>query len=863
MENGEGLTLPEGPQHRNGVIPFQMAPPASAAAPLNPPRAAAYQMDPPRTVGPPERGPSRAEASWTGWKAAREKRRIRQILGAAMRLARRRHGPSSNPTTDNQGPPHGITPLVGPATAQTPSFGSATIRNQHPDGPRQSETGPSEAVSSSIVPANSGHELEDQREISALSNELGDAEGTIAGQEMAMTDSTPTESSSQPRTDGGVTVPEETSRQDNAEEIAILSVQFDFLEANYQEAKSELKEAAGDADALFRWRVTYEGDGDTWRALLDLVEEAADKHLSQRHRDGQARLDELLDEQANLLGMEFLKRRQKHGRRAMPRKVATRSAPRGSQSTKRLKNATEVKKNSSASTPATGPTASSPSPLVSRRLGNGEGPSSGESEASQTASNGELNPPTNDSDGAMISAPVTASASSDATPLASQESLEAGSLLDAFEATCGALQPLEITPSVPSPVEDHDMMANPAEGQIAESNQPQDESQSGEDLAQHDGYMEWLGTEESLSIPQGAMSAPAVQQPSQTPMEIDYPRPSHPKAEKRMGPVEPWTERKKQITRATVVKAGSGLLARIDNIQPIAPTGCVGQVAEDTAVHVPVPAPPVPQAHTPSVETEEAPTLEVGSQPAVPEPALIVPEPSAEVPLEAAMSVPAVPQPALAEKVRLAALPTEVPIQATVSEPAGSQWLQTVLAAKAKVATDGVVRELAASQQAPTASEPSSQTVTSAVAQPTPVVLDGTEKVAVQAVVSEPALSQQAPAALKPSPSEEDDSARSDSDDDEWWPALQWQATSESDPSDEEWWPAFESQAPSERTGIRQRRPCPDPTLLTRSMRLWRLQLLRSWPPPDQSRRRQPPLGKARSSRLLLGRLGRNQTGVG
>ncbi|KAJ5145763.1 uncharacterized protein N7515_000327 [Penicillium bovifimosum] len=442
--------------------------------------------------------------------------------------------------------------------------------------------------------------------------------------------------------------------------------------------------------------------------------------------------------------------------------------------------------------------------------------------------------------------------------------------------------------------------ARQSHDQIAESGQPQDGSQSGEDLAPHDGCPEWLETKEYLAtswwpfyeveaplidqIPLAARSAPAVEQLAQAATEYEYPWPSHPQGEKRMEPVEEWTARKKQITRDMVYKGWSDLLAWIDRIQPIAPTGCVGQVAEETvrkaesellardesipaqpvqATHVPVPAQPVLEVHTESVQTEEAPTLEVGSQPAVPQPTPIVPEPSAEVPLEAAMSVPAVPQPALAKKACFETVPTAVPTQATTSEPGDSQPLQTVLAAKAKVATDGVVRELAASQQAPTASEPSSQTVTSAVAQPTPVVLDGTEKVAVQAVVSEPALSQQAPAALKPSPSEEDDSARSDSDDDEWWPALQWQATSESDPSDEEWWPAFESQAPSERTGIRQRRPCPDPTLLTRSMRLWRLQLLRSWPPPDQSRRRQPPLGKARSSRLLLGRLGRNQTGVG
>ncbi|KAJ5562160.1 hypothetical protein N7461_000921 [Penicillium sp. DV-2018c] len=315
----------------------------------------------------------------------------------------------------------------------------------------------------------------------------------------------------------------------------------------------------------------------------------------------------------------------------------------------------------------------------------------------------------------------------------------------------------------------------------------------------------WTPIHESVIVqqypqaPQAVLCAPAVSQPTQNAVEYEYPWPAHPQGEKRMGPAEwtEWTERKQRVTRDMVVKAGSELLARIDKSQPTPPTA---QVAEETvrkadslllaqdesvrdqpvqSVRMPAPASPVPEVHIESIQTKEASTPEVGSQSAVLQPTPSAPETSDQVPLEAAMSVPAVPQPALAAKprqVRFATGPMEVPIQATVSEPAGRMPARTVLGVK-KVATEVVVSGPAVLQRVPATPEPSTQAVTSPVTQPTQVAMDGTEKVATEAVVSGPAVSQQDPAALEPSPSEDNDSSWSD---EEWWSALESQAPSES-----------------------------------------------------------------------------------
>ncbi|KAJ5576460.1 hypothetical protein N7535_003386 [Penicillium sp. DV-2018c] len=886
MEKREGPALPQGAPRRNGVIPFQMAPSVSLAAPLDhpaPPQGRPrrngvipFQMLPPassathlstsarpeeqKRLGGPSPGvtPKTASAATVDTTEPAPKKRLCgpspfATLGTAPRQGGRASLSTPSSTTDNQGPPHGITPLVGPvtaqpssslmgpaiaqspsslmgpATAQTPSFGSSNIRNERIVQPRRSETGPSEAVPISIVPI-SQQLQQSQRETSAPDNKLAGAKKTIAGQKIKKAGSKRKESATEPRIH--YVVPRKSARYRDPQEIAKLSVNFDFLEARYRDANRTLKEAEGDTTALFQWHGEYGRDVEAWTALSDLVEEVGDKNLRGRHVNGRNNVIELLTKESELLGKALLTGRQKQAQPGMPP----------------AKQAREVKTCSLAPTKAAGRTARPPPPSQPQAgQDSGEEPSAGGSEANEATTQGEPTKADNDSDGALIPAPVTAIQESleagssvlvvEATPQvvlttpnndsdgaptpapvpAIQESLEAGSSMDGVEPTSAVLQELlTIAPTVPQQVEEDDMMLDPADNQMAELSQPQDGSQSGEDLPLPEGDMEldatkeylkalWTPIHESVIVqqypqaPQAVLCAPAVSQPTQNAVEYEYPWPAHPQGEKRMGPAEwnEWTERKQRVTRAMVVNAGSELLARIDKSQPTPPTA---QVAEETvrkadslllaqdesvrdrpvqSIRMPAPASPVPEVHIESIQTKEASAPEVGSQSAVLQPTPSAPETSDQVPLEAAMSVPAVPQPALAAKprqVRFATGPMEVPIQATVSEPAGRMPARTVLEVK-KVATEVVVSGPAVLQRVPATSEPSAQAVTSPVTQPTPVVMDSTEKVATEAVVSGPALSQQDPAALEPSPSEDNDSSWSD---EEWWSALESQAPSES-----------------------------------------------------------------------------------
>ncbi|KAJ5545094.1 hypothetical protein N7535_006519 [Penicillium sp. DV-2018c] len=880
MEKREGPTLPKGALRRNGVVPFQMAPSASLAAPLNhptppqgPPRrngVIPFQMLPPVSSAAPLSTSARSEeqkhlggpfsgatsetsgcvATVDTTEPAPKKRLCGPspfaTLGSVSRPSGQTSLSTSLTTTDNQGPPHGITPLVGPATAQTPSFGSANIRNKRTVRPRRSETGPSVAVPVSIVPA-SQHLQQPQHETRGLNNKLADAEGTIARQQIEKAGSKQKESATEETI--YFVLPGESARYQDPQEIAKLSVNFDFLEARYREAKRELKEAEGNSIALFQWHGKYGRDVEAWTALSDLVEEVGDTDLCGRHVSGRNNVIELLARESKLLGKALLMGRQKQAQPGMPStKVTTRSTPRGPQPTKRLKHAKEVKTHSLAPTKATG-RAACPPPPSQPHAGHdgGEGPSPGGSKANEATAQGELTKANNDSNGALIPAPVTAKEESlvpgssmenvevttqvelttpnndsdgaliPAPVTAIQESLEAGSSLAGVEPTSTVLQEsLKTTPTVPQQVEENGMMVDPTDNQMAEVEQPQDGSQSGEGLPPSEGDMEWEATKEYRSTPwmpihesatiqhgpqapQAVLSAPAVPQPTQNAVEDGYPWPAHSQAEKRMGPAEgtEWTVRKQRVTRAIVVKAGSVLLARIEAPQPITSTA---QVAEETvrktgslllapdeliraepvqSFRMPVPAPPVSQVHSESVQVEEASTSEVVSQSAVPQPTPNAPETSEPVPLEAAMSVPAVPQPALAAKhrqVRFATDPMEVPPQATVSELAGRMPARIVLEVK-KVAAEVVVSGPAVLQRVPAASEPSIQAVTSPVTQPTQVVMNDTKKDSTEAVVSGPALSLQDPAALEPSPLDDNDSAWSD---EEWWSALESQAPSES-----------------------------------------------------------------------------------
>ncbi|KAJ5567087.1 hypothetical protein N7535_006393 [Penicillium sp. DV-2018c] len=708
MEKREGPTLPEGPLRRNGVIPFQMAPPVTFATPLNapaPPQGALrrngvipFQMLPPASSAAPLSTPAPHKEQKLlaplrpvpvrhfGDRSAAKRSFFplyQQIPGSSARdfpLV----GPATaqspsllmGPATAQlpsflMGPATAQPPsfLMGPAIAQPPPFGSSNIRNKSVVRPRQSETGPSEAVPISIVPASQLRQQQ-QRETSALNNKLAGVEKTIAGQQIEKAGSKQKESATEEKV--YFVLPRESARYHDPQEIAKLSVNFDFLEARYREAERELKEAEGNSIALFQWHGKYGRDVEAWTALSDLVEEVGDTDLCGRHVSGRNNVIELLARESKLLGKALLMGRQKQAQPGMPStKVTTRSTPRGAQPIKRLKHAQKVKTLSLPPAKAADRAACPPPPSQPQAgQDNGEGPSLGGSKGNEATTQGELTMPNNDSDGAPFPAPVTSieeslEASSsmgnveattqvepttpnndsdsalppapvptieesleavsimdnvEATTLvelttpnndsngallpapvtASDESLEAGSTMDSVEPTFTVLQePLKITPTVPQQVEENDMMLEiPADDQMAEVRQPQDGSQSGEDLPPSEGDMEWEVSKEYLSTPwtpihgsaisqhgpqapQAVLSAPAVPQPTQNAVEYEYPWSAHPQAEKRMGPAEgtEWTVRKQHVSRAMVVKAGSELLARIDPYQPITPTP---QVAEET-----------------------------------------------------------------------------------------------------------------------------------------------------------------------------------------------------------------------------------------------------------------------------------------
>ncbi|KAJ5555223.1 hypothetical protein N7461_003693 [Penicillium sp. DV-2018c] len=217
MEKGEGLTLPDGPQRRNGVIPFQNA-----------------------------------------------------------------------------------------------SSGSFNNRKQYIDRPSRSETGPSEAVPSSLVHASCIQQLQQaQRKISALNDKLADAEDIIVRQELEKADFKQKESATKPTTYYELVIPRESARSQDKEEIAKLSAKFDVLEAHYEEAKRALEEAEGNVIALSAWQGKYGKDDGAWKALSDLIEKINEKELCVRQKDGQQDVSELLERESEMLGMEFLKCRRK------------------------------------------------------------------------------------------------------------------------------------------------------------------------------------------------------------------------------------------------------------------------------------------------------------------------------------------------------------------------------------------------------------------------------------------------------------------------------------------------------------------------------------------------------------------------
>ncbi|KAJ5406068.1 hypothetical protein N7465_007352 [Penicillium sp. CMV-2018d] len=209
--------------------------------------------------------------------------------------------------------------------------------------------------------------------------------------------------------------------------------------------------------------------------------------------------------------------------------------------------------------------------------------------------------------------------------------------------------------------------------------------------------------------------------------------------------------RKKRITKELVEANGSLLLS----LSEVYVMNTAPKVPEVSVPAVSQPAQPV------HVSTEEVPTQAVMSEPAVSQPTQTVLEytetvSTEQVATEAAMSVPAVPQPTQASQEAT----EQVPIDAALSEPAVSQptgavseedeSLETV-----QVPTEAVMSEPAVSQPTQTALEYTESVMTEqavmsepAVSQPTQTVLEYTETASTEQVPTEAAMS--APAVPQP-----------------------------------------------------------------------------------------------------------------
>ncbi|KAJ5576521.1 hypothetical protein N7535_003447 [Penicillium sp. DV-2018c] len=318
MEKREGPTLPQGALRRNGVIPFQMLPPVSSATHLDTP---AHPKEQKRLGGPlpgvtPNTAANAATVETT--EPAPKKRLCGPSPFATLGTAARQSGldslSSSLSTTDSQGPPHGITPWW------TPSQPDLLLSLWAPSQPNPLLSDPP-----TIVPA-SQQLQQPQRETSALDDKLAGAKMTIARQKIKKAGSKRKESATEPRIH--YVIPRKSARYQDPQEIAKLSVNFDFLEARYREVKRTLEEAEGNTIALFQWHGKYGRDVEAWTAQSNLVEEVGDTDLRGRHINGH-NVIELLAKESELLSKALLTGRQKQAQPGMPpTKVTTRSTPR-------------------------------------------------------------------------------------------------------------------------------------------------------------------------------------------------------------------------------------------------------------------------------------------------------------------------------------------------------------------------------------------------------------------------------------------------------------------------------------------------------------------------------------------------------
>ncbi|KAJ5958677.1 uncharacterized protein N7479_005827 [Penicillium vulpinum] len=268
--------------------------------------------------------------------------------------------------------------------------------------------------------------------------------------------------------------------------------------------------------------------------------------------------------------------------------------------------------------------------------------------------------------------------------------------------------------------------------------------------------------------------------------------------------------RKKRITREKVKANGSLLLSQCEayvmNTAPKVP-----------AVSVPAVSQPAQSVH---VSTEEVSTQLVTSEPAVSQPTLTNQEYTEsalieEAPIQAALSEPAVSQPTRAVLEYTETVSTEqVPTEATMSAPAVPQPTQVVLEATKQGPVDAALSEPAVSQPTQAASEeietvetvqvcPEAVTSEPAVPQPTQTALESTVP---ESSVPEPPVSITSdevvgvPAPSEPAPTK---SAQTKPSSAEKIPSVPAVTKPTRNDSDLTWQPEDELVVPSLRTGTR------------------------------------------------------------
>ncbi|KGO77986.1 hypothetical protein PITC_025140 [Penicillium italicum] len=263
------MATQQGPARRNGVIGFNMTGAPTPAIPLiAPPRNGpiGFQIVP---------GPSSTATPSSSLINQGPPHRITPLVGPDTA-----HSSSS---LINQGPPHRITPLVGPDTAHS----SSSLINQGPPHRITPLVGPDTAHSStsSVRPSQT------QREVSAINQRLSDAEATIHRQEMELSRARSQASAlqSQLSTQRSTTRFVEQDQMDsmirrsNDNRARDIDAQFQTLDNRLDQVSEDLEEAEGNKSALQGVQRAIEKDRKDLRDLREVVA-AAEFSLQRQQR---------------------------------------------------------------------------------------------------------------------------------------------------------------------------------------------------------------------------------------------------------------------------------------------------------------------------------------------------------------------------------------------------------------------------------------------------------------------------------------------------------------------------------------------------------------------------------------------------